>query len=153
MKPIFYGSFIAVLLLLIYCCNLNSQDGNQPESYISINVPFEITNGNQSIVLPDDLRQTKFKEGRLVIYYFISGTGNLEGINIGVLQLRDKQNNEYLDYVNENLYPMRLMEYPKMIQPYMDFVFAQAIKRRIVQKNEIADSTQKYLIYIKVDLI
>jgi hypothetical protein len=123
-------------------CKTQSYKRIEELVYISQSEPFQISEGEKTTLLPAYLKPLNFKEGIIIIDYFLDDNGLIEGINLGVLRLTNTSDESIVTFRNKHLNPIQNKHYPKKIRKYLKWVYDYSKTRKVVQAGSIQPSTK-----------
>lgn len=133
---------------MIFSCQKKVDVAVSKNIYLSTKIPYEIEDDSLRILhLPDSLRQTSDLNGLMVISIYVSDTQHIDGINLHILKIYNKDSSEIVSFINEYLFPIPLQEYPDSIKPYVTYALSYASKLKVSLTSEIKHKA-KYMLSI-----
>lgn len=143
-----FNKFGILCLVFTLSCqnrrNVNSFD----QAYLSTKAPYGIIDDSVRILrLPDSLKPLDFLKGTMVLSLYVSDTLQLDGINLHFLKFYTIDTLESLHFLNENLSPISIHQYPDSIQPYASFALEYASNLKVYQTSELKRKA-KYMLSV-----
>ncbi|MBK6476731.1 MAG: hypothetical protein IPF93_00230 [Saprospiraceae bacterium] len=97
---------ILLYIIMIFSCQKKVDVAVSKNIYLSTKIPYEIEDDSLRILhLPDSLRQTSDLNGLMVISIYVSDTQHIDGINLHILKIYNKDSSEIVSFINEYLFP------------------------------------------------